>query len=69
MKNSGFSLPDFIVILIMAVVIFSALCGPGLVCMSQAELMKIPYSWGLIQGCMIEVSPGQWVPMRNYRVM
>jgi hypothetical protein len=42
---------------------------PQWACQSQAKLMKMPSSWGFVQGCMIEVKPGQWVPLKNYRVL
>ncbi len=27
------------------------------------------HDWSFFQGCMIEPKPGQWVPMKNYRVL
>jgi len=37
-------------------------------CKSQAALMDMPYSWGIVQGCMIR-SKGKWVPLKNYRML
>lgn len=38
-------------------------------CASQAEKMGFRHDWGIMQGCMIEPKPGQWVPLKNYRVL
>lgn len=38
-------------------------------CQSQAKLMGFRHDWGPLQGCMIEPTPGQWVPLKNYRVL
>lgn len=38
-------------------------------CHSQARLMGFNADWGFTTGCMIEVTPGQWVPLRSYRVI
>lgn len=38
-------------------------------CERQAKRMNMRYYWNHMEGCMIEVKPGQWVPLKNYRVM
>ena len=41
----------------------------GYGCESQAKKMGVNHDWGFFQGCMIEPKPGQWVPLKNYRVL
>ena len=36
-------------------------------CRSKAGAMGKPYTWGPLQGCMIQVRPGFWLPLENYR--
>jgi len=37
-------------------------------CHSRAERMGLTCSYGPLQGCMVEVSPGKWIPLESYRV-
>ncbi len=37
-------------------------------CESKAGKMALPYSYGLIEGCMVQVD-GHWVPLESYRVI
>ena len=46
-----------------------AIIAPSYTCRAKAEVMGMKSSWGFVQGCMIEVKPGQWVPLSNYRVL
>jgi hypothetical protein len=36
-------------------------------CSGQANVMRVDYAWGPIMGCMIEVHPGQWIPIDKLR--
>ena len=38
-------------------------------CERRAALMQVPYSWRLMQGCMIEYAPGSWILLSQYRVV
>jgi hypothetical protein len=38
-------------------------------CAIQATKIDRPYTWGVLSGCMIEAKPGQWIPLKNYRVI
>jgi len=38
-------------------------------CKSKVEKMNMHGSWGAIQGCMVEHTPGKWIPIDNYRVV
>lgn len=38
-------------------------------CSSKAQAMSVPYTFGLMQGCVIKAPNGQWVPLSNYRVL
>jgi hypothetical protein len=37
-------------------------------CASRAQSMGFPYSWGMLQQCMIHVR-GQWIPIESYKVL
>jgi hypothetical protein len=37
-------------------------------CKSQAAQMGFQQSWGMLQGCMIQVR-GQWLPIGNYKII
>lgn len=36
-------------------------------CRERAISMNAFYRWSPSKGCMIEVKPGRWVPLANYR--
>ena len=38
-------------------------------CEKQAKKMGVNSDWELLQGCMIEVKPGKWAPLKNYRAI
>lgn len=38
-------------------------------CSAKSEKMGMNYSWGMLQGCMIEHRPGQWIDINRYRVI
>ena len=65
---------DLAIMAAAAVALFVAIWGVSFYlaaasCASQAEKMGFRHDWGAMQGCMIEPKPGQWVPLKNYRVL
>jgi len=38
-------------------------------CEKTGAIMKMPARFEFGPGCMIEHKPGQWVPLKNYRVL
>lgn len=69
-QESGFlTLLEAIIVVVIVGLLVTALCGPWYTCKQQSSLMGVRYDWGILQGCMIEPKPGQWVPLKNYRVM
>lgn len=36
-------------------------------CKAMAADIGYPHLWSFWSGCMIEVNPGQWIPLENYR--
>lgn len=54
---------------VLAVIFGAAYYLASSSCESQAEKMGFRHDWGAMQGCMIELKPGQWVPLGNYRVL
>lgn len=64
-----FNLVDWLFGAAIVFLLVSAFVGPPLSCASQAKAMGMKHDWGLFQGCMIEHKPGQWVPLKNYRVL
>ena len=65
---------DLAIMAAAAVALFGAIWGGSFYlayasCAGQAEKMGFRHDWGSVQGCMIEPKPGQWVPLRNYRVL
>lgn len=58
---------ELAIVVCIAVILLSATAAPVLQCRSMASAMEFDYSWGPLQGCMIEVD-GRWVPLQNYRV-
>lgn len=37
-------------------------------CASQARQMNVPYSYGLLQDCMVEVD-GKWIGIDGYKIV
>lgn len=40
---------------------------PSTICNSRAQMMQMNSRWGLFTGCMVEVNPGQFIPINSYR--
>ena len=38
-------------------------------CEAKASAMSVQHTFGLFQGCVIKAPNGQWVPLKNYRVL
>ena len=68
MKTSTRLLDAAIVLTVIAIVA-SIFIVPPFRCGQTAKLMGMPgnFVWGV--GCMIEVKPGQWVPLSAYRAL
>lgn len=43
--------------------------GQALSCRAKANAMKMDYTYGPLQGCMIEHAPGKWIDIERYRVI
>lgn len=69
MKNQGFALIEAAIVVAIIGILIAASVGSAYTCERQAKMMNMRHDWGLFQGCMIEPKPGQWVPMKNYRVL
>lgn len=69
MKNHGFTLVEFAIVVAIIGILIASLIGPAYTCEKQAKMMNMRHDWSLFQGCMIEPKPGQWVPLKNYRVL
>jgi len=70
MENSD--LKDLLNITIILVLTFAIVFGCGffvsyISCSARTEDIGVPHRWGAMSGCRIEASPGQWVPLDNWR--
>ena len=43
--------------------------GESLSCHGKARDLDLNSRWLLIGGCQVEVEPGRWIPLENYRWM
>jgi prepilin-type N-terminal cleavage/methylation domain-containing protein len=69
MKHHGFTLIERLIVIAIIGILAVAPIGSAYTCERQAKLMGMRHDWGFFQGCMIEPKPGQWVPLKNYRVL
>lgn len=69
MKHHGFTLIEVLIVIAIIGILAAALIGSSYTCERQAKLMNMRHDWSIFQGCMIEPKPGQWVPLKNYRVL
>jgi prepilin-type N-terminal cleavage/methylation domain-containing protein len=69
MKQHGFTLIEAATVVAIIGILIASLVWQAYTCERQAKLMNMRHDWGVVQGCMIEPKPGQWVPMKNYRVL
>jgi hypothetical protein len=60
---------EVIIAVVLIGILVVPLYAPWYACKQRSSLMGVRYDWGVLQGCMIELKPGQWVPLKNYRVM
>lgn len=68
MKN-GFTLIEMAIVIAIVGILVAAFLGPYVTCKNQATAMGVRYQWGFFKGCLIEPKTGQWVPLKNYRVL
>lgn len=59
----------FLIALLISAVVVCGYYPNKYQCKIIAEKMKLNYSYGLMQNCMVEVNPGKWVPLDKYRMM
>jgi len=52
----------------IAVVLWAGIAVEEAGCTSIAERMGFRSDYTVLTGCVIEPTPGQWVPLKNYRV-
>lgn len=65
MRDEGFALVTMIIFLAFA---FALVFGAAYVeCMAKASSMGLNYQMRPIAGCTVEVKPGKWIPIENYR--
>ena len=67
--HRGFTLIELMIVVAIIGILIFAIVGPAYTCERQAKAMGMRHDWGFFQGCMIEPKPGQWVPLKNYRVL
>lgn len=65
----GFTLIELVTVLAIICILALVLYMPSQSCAKQAQKMGMNHDWGFVQGCMVEAKPGQWVPLKNYRVL
>ena len=59
----------FLVMIGFVCVIFVPIGWAGYAqCASQASKMDVPYSWGILQDCMVQLD-GKWIPLDSYKVV
>lgn len=68
MKN-GFTLIELMIVLAIIAITFASVYSATITCEAKARAMGKNHEWGLLQGCMIEVEKGRWVPLENYRAL
>jgi len=69
-SKHGFALIELLILATLAATIAGIIyvVGPW-GCAANAEAMGRPHKWTLATGCFIEAKPGQWVPLKQYRVI
>lgn len=65
----GLTLIELAIVAAIICILALTLYMPAQSCAKQAKKMGMNHDWELVQGCMVEVKPGQWVPLHNYRVL
>jgi len=63
------TLAEYALIVVIIFVSTTIAITPRYACERQAKLMNMRHDWTFLYGCMIEPKPGQWVPLKYYRVM
>lgn len=56
-------------IILMASITFLVAKFAEYQCAAQADLMKVDYQFGVVVGCMVKTKSGEFVPLKNYRVV
>lgn len=65
---------QFWLLSVLIIVVVSAALGFGMntlsrnVCEKKAAVMERPARYGLLTGCFIQTTYGEWVPLNSYRV-
>ena len=54
------------ILLILVITIFVANVAENRACEVKATMMEFEWNYGFFSGCMIKVSPDQWIPMNSY---
>lgn len=70
MEDLGIPLAIMFGVLLLAVMVIGipvALAARG-ACASQAAKMDVPYSWGPLQDCMVQID-GKWILLDAYKVV
>jgi prepilin-type N-terminal cleavage/methylation domain-containing protein len=63
----GFTLIEALIVLAIIAILASVPVLGSVRCTAQWERSGMASSWGLIQGCMVEVEPGRWIPQERLR--
>lgn len=68
-KDSGLLLPLGLLILLIIVLVASTAGLSSVNCRAAWKKSGLNSTWEFGAGCLVEVSPNQWVPERKVRIM
>jgi hypothetical protein len=55
------------VVLVLVLILGGALWLDLKVCDASTAGIGFPHTWSVWSSCMIEPTPGQWIPLKNWR--
>ena len=59
----------FGIVLMLLLVLWLVTSAPNLQCRAKAEAIGLPYQYSLATGCMVETSPGHYIPINSYYIL
>ncbi len=71
MKNYFLDNPEVVVLLLIIVALLVCIVGGSIAmdtatCSAKTADIGFNHQWSFWGGCLIEVQPGQWIPLENY---
>lgn len=66
-KKQGFTLIEVMIVLAIIAILLAAIVLAPFKCAAKWERSGMATEWGPIQGCMVEVEPGRWLPDERVR--